>query len=368
MKMRILIALSAVVWLAGCGTPGAPRPPSLRLPQTVSDLAATRVGSTVTLSWTEPQRTTDGENIRALGPTLICMGVNDFPMTHCDETVADLSQAQYATCAPKIGQPVTCAVTLPANVITGTSNAFATFAIEVLNQNNRSAGISNQIQVALAPALPPAVDVAAILQPEGVEVSWSSVGLGGGAPAGHSEYHVFRRENGKEGELDLGPPNGNGNNNGVYCFQRCGPFVFVDKTIEWGKTYTYRIAGVTTATVNGKEQRIEGDPSPAATVEARDTFPPAVPTGLQAVASGVGQPPFIDLTWAPNTDSDLAGYNVYRHEEGQAPVKINAELVKAPAYRDERVERGHKYFYAVTAVDLRGNESGRSPETSESVP
>jgi len=27
-----------------------------------------------------------------------------------------------------------------------------------------------------------------------------------------------------------------------------------------------------------------------------------------------------------------------------------------------------KYFYAVSAVDLRGNESGKSEETSETVP
>src|SRR6185312_3392858 len=112
MKRHAHIVLAAVVWLAGCGTPGAPRPPSLRLPQAVSDLAATRVGNTVTLTWTEPQRTTDGEGIRQLGPTLVCMGVNDFPMTHCDETVADLSQPQWASCAAKIGQTAKCEVTL----------------------------------------------------------------------------------------------------------------------------------------------------------------------------------------------------------------------------------------------------------------
>lgn len=364
MKMRIFIVMGALVWMAGCGTPGAPRPPSLRLPQTVSDLTATRVGSTVTLTWTEPERTTDGEGIRKLGPTLICMGVNDYPMTDCDEMVADLSQPQYASCAPKIGETASCAVTLPAKVITWTPNAFATFAVEVLNENARSAGLSNQTQVLLAPTMKPATDLTVILQPDGLEVSWSGSGFGGGTQGERLEYHVFRREAGKAGELDLGSPNVQ---SGVYCFQRCGPFIFLDKTIEWGKTYVYRVVGVTTATVNGKEVRIEGDPSAAVTIKAEDVFPPTVPTGLQAVASGVGQPPFIDLTWAPNTESDLAGYNVYRHEEGQAPVKINAELVKAPGYRDETAERGHKYFYAVTAVDLRGNESGKSAEASEMV-
>jgi len=72
--------------------------------------------------------------------------------------------------------------------------------------------------------------------------------------------------------------------------------------------------------------------------------------------------------WAPVTDADLAGYNVYRHEEGGQAVKINSELVKTPAFRDSNVAAGKKYFYSVSAVDLRGNESARSEEASESVP
>ena len=88
---------------------------------------------------------------------------------------------------------------------------------------------------------------------------------------------------------------------------------------------------------------------------------------MQAVSSGVGQKPFVDLTWAPNTEADLAGYNVYRHEAGAQAQKINSDVVKAPSFRDEKVEAGHQYFYSVSAVDERGNESGRSEEASESV-
>jgi fibronectin type 3 domain-containing protein len=39
-----------------------------------------------------------------------------------------------------------------------------------------------------------------------------------------------------------------------------------------------------------------------------------------------------------------------------------------PAFRDAQVVSGKNYFYSVSAVDLRGNESARSEETSESVP
>ena len=90
--------------------------------------------------------------------------------------------------------------------------------------------------------------------------------------------------------------------------------------------------------------------------------------GLQAVFSGVGQKPFIDLTWAPSTETDLAGYNVYRQEAGGEAARINRELVKTPSFRDETVMPGQKYFYTVSAVDLRGNESPHSEPASEFVP
>jgi fibronectin type 3 domain-containing protein len=89
---------------------------------------------------------------------------------------------------------------------------------------------------------------------------------------------------------------------------------------------------------------------------------------VQAVYSGEGQKPFIDLIWAPVTDADLAGYNVYRREGNEPPAKLNTELVKTPAYRDNVVASGKNYFYSVSAVDVRGYESARSEETSESVP
>src|SRR5262249_40342193 len=116
------------------------------------------------------------------------------------------------------------------------------------------------------------------------------------------------------------------------------------------------------------EVEIDGDDTASIEVITHDVFPPAVPAGLQAVFSGEGQSSFIDLVWTPDTDSDLAGYDVYRHEDGTEPMKLNTELVKTPAYRDKAVASGRQYFYVVSAVDVRGNESARSEEASEKVP
>jgi fibronectin type 3 domain-containing protein len=90
---------------------------------------------------------------------------------------------------------------------------------------------------------------------------------------------------------------------------------------------------------------------------------------VQAVYSGVSQAPSIDLTWNPDTDRDLAGYFVYRRTaEETSATKISDKPLPGPAFSDARVTAGITYFYSVSAVDMRGNESQRSEETSEAVP
>jgi hypothetical protein len=156
----------------------------------------------------------------------------------------------------------------------------------------------------------------------------------------------------------------------------------VDRTFAWETAYEYWLTVVTHVKLAGPncdraaptpssacaQIEVEGENSPAFKIFTRDTFPPAIPTGLQAVFSGPGQKLFIDLVWAPDTDADLAGYNAYRREENTTAVKLNSEVLKAPSYRDTNVVSGKTYWYSISAVDARGNESARSDETSETVP
>ncbi len=175
----------------------------------------------------------------------------------------------------------------------------------------------------------------------------------------HYVFRVYRRMEGSSQQNLAGEvPAGSERN-----------FKLTDTGIEWEKTYWYRAETVTVIPQDNKPAvQIEGDDTPEIKVFADDVFPPAVPSGMQAVASGPGQKTFVDLVWAPVSDVDLNGYNVYRHEEGSTSVKVNTELLKTPAYRDTNVLSGKTYFYSVSAVDVRGNESARSEEASESVP
>lgn len=92
-----------------------------------------------------------------------------------------------------------------------------------------------------------------------------------------------------------------------------------------------------------------------------DTTPPAAPTNL-AATGGEG---VVDLTWDDNTESDLAGYNVYRSTtSGSGYSQINGSLVTSSSYSDSNVTGGTTYFYVVTAVDNSSNESANSNEAS----
>src|ERR1700735_1629658 len=69
----------------GCGSPGPPHPPSLKLPEVVKDLTAERVGAEVVLRWTTPEKTTDRLLIKDPMTAEICRitGVGASPAPAC---------------------------------------------------------------------------------------------------------------------------------------------------------------------------------------------------------------------------------------------------------------------------------------------
>lgn len=352
----LLIALAPLLFTA-CATIAPPQPPTLELPKPPSDLRAVRKGDRVILTWTVPRVTTDRQIIHTLGPTRICRGL-PANATECGTAVGESA----AVAAPKSSEArkkveASYADTLPALLQSDSPADTTYYAVEVLNSEGRAAGLSNRVAVPLSRTLPPPRDFHAQLTEEGIVLHW----MGEAPPALpglHYAYRVYRRAGNEKPKLV-----------GEIPAAQQSAMTLADPEIEWQTTYEYRIETDTLIDRPDKpSQRIEGEESPALTVFAEDKFPPSVPAALQAVFSGPGQRRFIDLVWAPDSEADLAGYNIYRHSDGAPPVKLNADPVQAPAYRDFAVESGKRYSYSVSAVDVRGNESGRSDEASETVP
>jgi hypothetical protein len=372
---RALILLAvAILALTSCGTPGAPQPPSLWLPVPPDDLTATRKGNKVTLSWTMPRETTDNESItpKHLGPTKICRGLAN-PLTFCTDAqnvppnagkfVGQLSPDQTPIPQQEHGAPkLTFTDTIPLDLQRGHETEFANYAVQIFNSNRRAATPSNQVRVPLAIALSAPLVLNARVDANQVIVAWTTPTLPQPVPGVQFSMVVQRRDDSGTWTRF---------NEGMYRTSREGGLrnAYEDHAFAWETTYFYKITPITRVMKDGKViAEVEGDDSPEIKVFTKDIFPPAQPSGVQAVFSGTGQKPFIDITWAPNTDEDLAGYNIFRHEQGGVPQKLNTKLILSPSFRDDNVQVGHTYNYSVSAVDLRNNESPRSEETSETVP
>ena len=331
-----------------------PLPPSLELVRPVRDLRAFRKGDQVFLTWTTPSQTTERQNLRHGGVVDVCRAI-DAAITRCGTPLAQIPFQRGPRNVPP--NQKTGSYTDPISSEPSATSNFV-YALSVLNSFNRSAGLSNQVQVPAAPTLQPPSGFHAQLAADGVRLSWDTGVLVPDIADLRFVYRIYRREQGTNkdsvvGELPVNDPTSTG---------------LLDHSLEWEKTYDYRATIVTLIQANGTERQVEGDDTPSVRVVAHDIFPPATPTGLQAAFSGPGQKPFIDLVWTPNTEADLAGYNIYRHEETGPPVKLNSELIKSPDFRDTAVLPGHQYFYSISAVDVRGNESPHSAEANETVP
>jgi fibronectin type 3 domain-containing protein len=134
---------------------------------------------------------------------------------------------------------------------------------------------------------------------------------------------------------------------------------YVDARLTWGATRCYVVRSVHTVDALS----VESEATPPACVTLTDTFPPAAPKGLQAVATeGV-----INLIWDANTEADLDGYILLRGvSPGEKLAPISPSPIRETAFQDH-VPAGVRYIYAVEAVDKAGNTSQPSERIEESA-
>jgi hypothetical protein len=353
----LAICCCALALAAGCASPGVPQPPSLRLPVAVDNLSAIRKGDRVVLTWSPPTVTTDHQVARWPTTTLICRVLNQFPINVCAEVVKQIKSSELASAMPAARRPVVSFEDVLPPALTGFQNQ-ATYAIEVVNQRGHSAGLSNQVRIPLAPVAPPPTRFRATLDAQGPLLEWNAASSPAPSSGVSHRLRIYRRARGKSEFALVGEQT-----------YRPGGDEARDSGFEWEQEYDYKIAAVTVLAVPGKPVvEVEGNDSSLVHLTVHDTFPPAIPSGLQAIFSSVGQKPFIDLSWAPNTENDLAGYIVYRRGEDSGFVAVSSAPVKAPAWRDNDVRPGQKYYYTVAAVDVRENCSAQSAPAEESVP
>ena len=325
---RFLPALTALaLFSAGCGYMGDPLPPLANIPAAIADLAAVQRSDRIVVQFSLPTMTTEGIEIRS--PLEVDLRAGTAAIQPFS------AEAWAARATPMSPVPVENGHVRMELQASGWIGKEVTLGVRVAGSNGKESKWSNFVNVPVVPAPPIPASAEAKATAKGVLLTWQ------GAPG---EFRVFRRA-GKETD-----------------FTRVADVTedhWTDPDSQFGTFYSYVIQRVVKV-ANGHEA--ESDLTPALTINPQDTFPPAAPTGLHAIpASGS-----IELSWENNTESDLAGYRIYRAVPGGNWERIAATGI--PGFSDRNVEKGKTYRYAVSAVDQAGNESTRSSETGAALP
>jgi len=346
----LLIILFAFCFLLACGIQGPPQPPRVEQPEKVTDLTVTQVGRTLEISFTVPRLAADrerltkpveiellrsriGTNTPAAGPPPFAPWVTlkpsqwpPYAQQNKIDYPAQLSLQEYDQW---LGETLSIAVRTLTRGFLG---------------HPQESEISDPVQIPLLDVPVPVEDLKSQMTEKAVELAWIPPprSLRGQPVRDLAGYRVYRSTAGKPGSFNL-------------LGETAVPH-YADREFQFGHTYYYRVRAVSKR--EGKTG--ESEDSLVAVVRPVDTFPPAAPSALTAVYSAGA----VELVWTANTESDLAGYIVYRRQDGEPPARMNKELLPTPIFRDATVQSGRKYLYYLTAVDLAGNESKPSPEVA----
>lgn len=358
-----------------CGRKGPLQLPLVLVPQTAEKLTAIQRGNRILLEWSNPTATIDGQPLKGRPDVEIWICVLRDPPAPGEKPPAAEEFASkgrriavlYQTEKPpreKPGETPPAAVR-PAQrrgadpfelcteyVLSGEElrGVKLMFAVRVRDESRkRYSDFSAPAAVVPRPLPLPPSDLRAEVFADRIELRWAAPAsnIDGSAPAWAAVgFNVYRMDKGgavvRLNTALVGEP------------------AFSDPGFLFGQSYRYFIR----ASAGVADAFLESDDSPVAEVLPKDVFPPAVPTGLSA-ATGAE---FITLIWDANTEKDLAGYHVWRREEGQADfVRLTTAIVLQNTYADRAIEKSRRYGYAISAVDALGNESAKSAAVSEII-
>ena len=355
---------------AGCGAPGEPLPPSPLIPEAITDLTAQQAGDAVLLTFTMPKKSVRRERLKeaptleVLRGTLKADGTPDAKSFRVVDTVPGSLLASYMQRGKvEFHDPI------PAEENSKRAGEALVYRVRTRVSDKKSSADSNDVPLRLYAVPAPIASLDARATEGGIQLKWAAPDkTSGGEPVGQiQEFHVYRGEldaaSAAAASKDLGQAAWN--SRPLQIAATTAP-EFLDTGFDYGKSYAYLVRSVVLA---GGAPRESGD-SQAAILTPKDIFPPAAPQGIVAAVISSGAPAslVVDLSWSINLESDLAGYRLYRSEqEGTQGQLLTPDLLSTPAYRDNSVSSGKRFWYTVTAVDRAGNQSASSAAVAVDV-
>jgi hypothetical protein len=346
-----------------CGKKGPPLPPLINLPAAPAEFTASRRAGEVELQFGVPGANLDGSKPADLarvevyamnGPASLPLddvvrhgtAIGSVDVRLPPDPDADNGGSRKAaprddsTAGVDQGSVATLAVPLAVDQSDADAEDVRSYVAVGVNKRGRRGALSRRALVSLAPTPPAPAAPTTTYDEKAITLTW----LPPPDPPASVAYNVYWL-----GERET-----------KRTEQPQRETQFVDQQpIEWGVERCY---AVRTVAIVG-DLKLESEPSAPACLTPKDTFAPAPPTGLQAIASDAA----VNLIWDANTESDLAGYFVLR---AIAPttelVSVTPTPIEQATFADT-VPSGSRVTYAVQAVDKSGNVSPPSAHVVETA-
>lgn len=314
----------ACLLLCGCGYVGPVVPPSPELPTAVTDLSVIERGDQIQITFSTPARTTDNLPIKRFSDIDLRMGPapTPFDFDRWSATAKPMPVPPPEPSDPDDPRPQPMERQILASQWVGQRIAVAV-RTSVKSRGHFSPW-SNVVRLEVVTPLSAPI-VSTKFTAQGVDLKWQPSGEG-------AHYEIFR-----QGPADKQPVHIGTAEHAEY----------LDTTAQYDTPYKYSAIAARGAA--------ESLPSKTVEITSRDIFPPAVPTGVTALAT----PDSIEISWQRSPEADLKGYYVYRSVNG-GPFTRRGDLINLPTYADHNVEHGNSYRYEISAIDQKNNESDRS--------
>ena len=354
-QLALIIGLILSVIAGACGKIGEPLPPLSTIPRPVLDLMVQQEGQKMTLSWTMPQFNVDGSSAGTIS------AINIYRLIrHRDNSSPNFSSVnfdsnpwksvQYRELNDQNAQGKIVFLDLLEDLKPEESiDRDVSYALEVLNNKQKSAGFSNVVTLSIFPVPLPPTTLNFVLNERFIEIRWipSGKGIDGSKVMLEVKFNVYRSEH--SGVYESTPIN---------ATPILGNY-FRDRSTGLGKKTYYKVRAV----VKTPQGLIESQDSNEASIINNDIYPPTIPKQITIVSTQTS----LDLIWFPNSEIDIAGYHIYRKEKKSRFIRISSDLIRQTSFSDSTVKKGTTYFYKVTAIDQSKNESGYSEVVSDAI-
>lgn len=361
----IFIISSLFLLSSSCGKKGAIYPPIIRIPQRVKKFRAIQRADKIILEWTNPTTYIDGNPMREIDEIEIWLAEEKRESAEKEESdeeeklsveefekkaelLASIKRekfSEYLIEQRKMYQNLRYIFPLSGKEFLTKKFIFGLRVKDRKRNKSRFSGLES-VEPKILP-LPPK-GLRFTVYKDRIQILWDppEKNMDQSSPPNVEGYIIFRADR------ETQP-------------RRINPELikenkYEDEGFVFDKAYKYFVR----ASATDSRPFLQSENSETLEVLAKDKFAPEAPSGLVSMTGKN----YIALSWDDNQEEDLAGYRVWRKEEGEEEyLLLTTEPVRENTYTDTKVEKNKRYYYSITALDKHGNESKKSEAASEII-